>query len=223
MATSFDSTIRDLGIAAKPSAIKATGSQALGQDSFLRLMTAQMKNQDPFQPVDNTQMIAQMAQFSSLAGISEMSTTLKAIADKLGATSAADAAGYIGRSVLTEGATAYPNTAGGVSGAVELGAAATGLTVTIADATGRTLQSLSLGKQAAGTVEFGWDGLTATGEPTGAGPFTVSATATDAIGPVTARTLVWAPVQSVSLANGQPVLDVAGLPSIPVSAVRKIG
>ena len=54
-------------------------------------MTAQLKNQDPFEPVDNTQMVAQMAQFSSLAGISEMNTTLKAIADKLGGTTTADA------------------------------------------------------------------------------------------------------------------------------------
>ena len=60
-------------------------------------MTAQLKNQDPFAPVDNTQMVAQMAQFSSLAGISEMNTTLKAIADKLGATTATDAMGYVGR------------------------------------------------------------------------------------------------------------------------------
>lgn len=66
---------------------KNSGTQ-LGQQDFLRLMTAQLSQQDPFNPVDNQQMVAQMAQFSSLAGISETNTTLKSIADQLGAQTA---------------------------------------------------------------------------------------------------------------------------------------
>ncbi len=57
--------------------------QAMGQSDFLRLMTAQLSQQDPFNPVDNQQMVAQMAQFSSLAGISETNTTLQTISDQL--------------------------------------------------------------------------------------------------------------------------------------------
>jgi flagellar basal-body rod modification protein FlgD len=60
-----------------------SGNQTLGQEDFLRLMTAQLQAQDPFKPLDNTQMVAQMAQFSSLAGISEVNQSLKAIADQL--------------------------------------------------------------------------------------------------------------------------------------------
>ena len=223
-ASNFDATVRALGIGTPTTSpvVKPAGSQTLGQNDFLKLLTAQLKNQDPFAPVDNTQMVAQMAQFSSLAGISEMGGTLKSIADRLGGTTGAEAAGYIGRTVLTEGAIAYPREGGGLSGALELGAAAGGVTVTIADANGMTLKSLALGKQAAGTVSFDWDGLTDAGIDAGAGPFTVSAQAADAKGKVAARTLVWTPVQSVSLKNGQATLDVAGLPSIPVSAVRKI-
>ena len=62
--------------------------QQLDQKDFLRLMTAQLSSQDPFNPVDNQEMVAQMAQFSSLAGISETNTTLKSIADQLGAQTA---------------------------------------------------------------------------------------------------------------------------------------
>ena len=225
MASSFDTTVRNLGIASKSAtpAVGAKGSQTLGQGDFLKLMTAQMKNQDPFKPVDNTQMVAQMAQFSSLAGISEMGATLKGIADRLGATSVADAAAYVGRSVLTEGDVAYARTAGGIAGAVELPQAAQAVAVSIADADGRVLKTLSLGRQAAGTASFDWDGKGPDGQDAGPGPFTVSATAADASGPVSARPLVWAPVQSVSLKSGSPVLDVAGLGPVPVSAVRKIG
>jgi flagellar basal-body rod modification protein FlgD len=55
----------------------------LGQTDFLRLMTAQLKEQDPFSPVDNQAMVAQMAQFSSVAGISEMNVALKSIAEQI--------------------------------------------------------------------------------------------------------------------------------------------
>lgn len=63
---------------------KGSAQRSLGQADFLALMTTQLKQQDPFDPVDNQAMIAQMAQFSSLAGISEMNDTLKAIADRMG-------------------------------------------------------------------------------------------------------------------------------------------
>jgi flagellar basal-body rod modification protein FlgD len=60
-----------------------SGMAALGQEDFLKLLTVQMQQQDPFDPVDNKEMLAQMAQFSSLAGIAELNDTLKAIAGKL--------------------------------------------------------------------------------------------------------------------------------------------
>ena len=62
--------------------------QQLDQSDFLRLMTAQLSSQDPFNPVDNQEMVAQMAQFSSLAGVSETNTTLKSIAEQLAAQTA---------------------------------------------------------------------------------------------------------------------------------------
>lgn len=67
----------------KPANENAGGYSSLGQGDFLKLLTVQMQQQDPFNPVDNTEMLAQMAQFSSLAGISEMGSTLNSIASKL--------------------------------------------------------------------------------------------------------------------------------------------
>ena len=66
-----------------------TGMAALDQGDFLRLMTTQMQQQDPFDPVDQKEMLAQMAQFSALAGQTEMNATLKAIAGRLDAVLAA--------------------------------------------------------------------------------------------------------------------------------------
>lgn len=64
---------------------KDMAEKKLGQNDFLRLMTTQLKEQDPFNPVDNQAMVAQMAQFSSVAGISEMNTSLKSIAEQISA------------------------------------------------------------------------------------------------------------------------------------------
>ena len=60
-----------------------TAEKQLDQTAFLRLMTTQLQEQDPVDPVDNQAMVAQMAQFSSVAGISEMNTSLKSIADQI--------------------------------------------------------------------------------------------------------------------------------------------
>ena len=148
----------------------------MGVSDFLALMTAQLKNQDPFAPVDNSQMVAQMAQFSSLSGITEMSTTLKSIAGKLGATTLNDAIGYVGKNVLVQGSTAYPRTSGGLAGAVALDKDATNVTVTIKDKDGNTLKTIEMGKETKGAVAWDWDGKTDAGETAGNGPFNVSVT-----------------------------------------------
>ena len=226
MASSFDTTIANLGIGstAKTAANGATAKSAsLGQGDFLKLMTAQMKNQDPFDPVDNTQMVAQMAQFSSLAGITEMGSTLKAIADKLGATSTQDAVSYIGRTVLTAGDTAFGRSTGGIAGAIELGADATNVTVTIADANGQTLHTADLGAQKAGTVNYDWNGKDAAGADAGSGPFTVTINANDGGKTIPATGLVWAPVTSVSTTSGTAMLTLPGIGEVPASTIRQIG
>ena len=69
-----------------------TGFAALGQGDFLKLMTAQLQQQDPFEPMDNKEMLAQMAQFTSLGGINDVNDTLKQIAGKLDAVLASQAA-----------------------------------------------------------------------------------------------------------------------------------
>jgi flagellar basal-body rod modification protein FlgD len=74
------------------STAQKSGFATLGQADFFKLMTTQMQQQDPFNPVDNKEMLAQMAQFSSLAGISDVNTTLKSLGDKLDAVVAAQQA-----------------------------------------------------------------------------------------------------------------------------------
>ena len=227
MATSFDSTLSSLGIGRTTTSAKVkTSAQAdqLTQNDFLKLLTAQLKNQDPTAPVDATQQLSQLAQFSSVAGISEINTTLKAIQDKLSGGSTSDALSYVGHNVLTPGTTAYPHTDGGLSGAVELAGDASDVKVSITGPNGAVLKTLSLGAQAKGSVTFDWDGSTNNGEPAGAGPFKVSAVANNNGASVGTTPLVWAPVSSVSIpAKGAPILTLPGIGQVPTTQVRQIG
>lgn len=92
--TTISSAAASSGAATGTSAVASqSGFAALGHGDFLRLMVEQLKQQDPFDPVDNKEMLAQMAQFSSLAGATEGNATLQAIADKLDRLIAQQAAG----------------------------------------------------------------------------------------------------------------------------------
>ncbi|OYY90423.1 MAG: flagellar hook capping protein [Sphingomonas sp. 28-66-16] len=227
MATAFDTTLSNLGIGRSnsgPTVTTAAKADTLTQNDFIKLLTAQLKNQDPTDPVDATQQLTQLAQFSSVAGISEMNTTLKAIQEKLSGTSTSDALSYVGRTVLAPGNTAWPRASGGLAGAVELGGDATDVRVTIQDGSGQIVKSVSLGAQPKGTVNFDWDGLTEAGASAGAGPFTIVATANNNGAKVDSTALVWAPVDSVSMPSGGPaILTLPGIGQIPTTAVRQIG
>jgi flagellar basal-body rod modification protein FlgD len=231
--SSFDSTLANLGINTTASAAASSAAAAnattnpsgtLDQADFLQLMTAQLQNQDPFNPVDNTQMVAQMAQFSSVAGISQMNTTLSSIAAKLGATSPTDAMSYVGKTVLTEGSVAYGRTSGGIAGAVGLDGDASDVTVQIADQNGNVLKTMDLGAQSKGTVSYDWDGTTDAGTTAPAGPYQVAVSANENGLSVGSHSLVWAPVESVSMpSSGDPVLSVTGVGPVDLSDVYAVG
>ncbi len=211
----FDTTLANLGIkrTARRHAdrLDRRSSQTLGQADFLKLMTAQLKNQDPFEPVDNTQMVAQMAQFSSLSGITEMNTTLKAIAAKLAGTSTSDALAYVGKTVLTEGddrvsrAPPAASPARSSSTATRPTSTSRSRTPNGADAQDHRASA----QQAKGTVAFDWDGITDSGDRRRRGP--VQGHRRPRATPAarsSAAPLVWAPVTSVSMAaDGQPILN----------------
>lgn len=234
----FDTTLANLGVPRYNAGTNSTTGTTLNNNTdtsqlgttdmdvsdFLALMTAQLKNQDPFEPVDNSQMVAQMAQFSSLSGITEMSSTLKSIASQLSTTSLNDAIGYVGKTVLVQGSTAYPRTTGGLAGAVALEKDATNVTVSIKDANGNAVKTIEMGKESSGAVAWDWDGKTDAGEDAGEGPFTVSVTATDGTGNVKAYPLVWAPVTAVSMgSDGKPVLTLPGIGNVSTDAVWQVG
>mgnify|MGYP006283259063 CR=1 FL=1 len=122
---------------------------ALGQQDFLRLLTTQLRNQDPLNPMENTQFLGQMAQFSTVSGIDRMNATLAGLQGGLGEVRLASAASLLGRQALVE-----------VRGRAVLDSPAASVTVEFADAeTGVLLHSESYGRQPAGRVDFAWQGV----------------------------------------------------------------
>ncbi|MFN4325844.1 MAG: flagellar hook assembly protein FlgD [Azonexus sp.] len=154
------------------SASKSTSALDM-QDNFLTMLTTQLRNQDPLNPMDNAQMTSQLAQISMLEGIQGLNATLTSLLASYNTSQALQAAGAIGSNVLVEGSRlALAN--GQAQGGVILGSAATSVVVTIKDSTGKTVQTQELGKQPAGTVAFQWDGKDANGAQVADGNYTFS-------------------------------------------------
>ena len=135
----------------------AVPKEELGQTDFLKLMTAQLQNQDPFSPMDNGDFIAQMAQFSSVAGISKMSETMSGIADQMGQFRVASSVNYLGHSVMIPGNIARADDNGEIHGMIELERASVDTRIEFLDAaTGESLNTLDMGGQASGLSGFAW-------------------------------------------------------------------
>ena len=131
----------------------------LGQEDFLKLMTTQLQNQDPFAPVDNADFIAQMAQFSTVTGITSMDETMKSVSEQLSEMRIASTTQMMGHSVLVPGKYARPDKEGVVSGLVDLPDTAANLNIIFESSDGEVLHQDSLGLQKAGLVGFEWRDL----------------------------------------------------------------
>lgn len=224
----FDAVMDKLGVTSSTAAQqkkKTEANDTLDQSSFLKLLTAQLKNQDPFKPVENEQMVAQMAQMSSVQGIAEMNATMKAMSSKFDTGQAASATSYVGKAVLSPGNIVWPRADGSFEGFGTIDKAASDVQVTISDSNGQTIRTLSLGAQKAGEFAIDWDGLDGSGQEAGAGPFAIKVIANRSDGNVEVKPLVWAPVTSVKLPadGGTPILNVAGIGEVALSAVRQVG
>ena len=152
---SLNNILDKLGI--RSSDDKATKkSDSLGQEDFLKLMTTQLQNQDPFSPMENGDFIAQMAQFSTVTGITEMSESLKSLSGQLGEFRIATASSMLGNSVLVPGNTARPDANGEIHGIIDMPVASSATNVSFSNAIGEILHNIDLGAQASGLVGFEW-------------------------------------------------------------------
>ena len=155
---SLSAILNKLGINSSEKSNMPKAKDQLGQEDFLKLMTTQLQNQDPFAPMENGEFIAQMAQFSTVTGITSMDESLKNVAAKLGETRIATAANMLGHSVLVPGKIARADDDGSINGVIDLPSAATNVNVVFKSQNGEILDTINLGNQSSGLVGFAWHG-----------------------------------------------------------------
>jgi flagellar basal-body rod modification protein FlgD len=196
----------------------------LGQNEFLELMLAQVRSQDPFQPMENGEFIAQLAQFSTVTGISEMNSSLSGLTSSLYSNQALQAASLVGHEVLYANNTLKLEESGTVKGAYELPASAGNVTMNIFDASGNLVRKVQLGPQSAGQHDFEWDGVNNEGTRAAAGEYRVSIEYSSGDFSSAADMLVSATVTSVNIgANGGRItLSTSNGQSLDFSDVRQI-
>ncbi|NOX08547.1 MAG: flagellar hook assembly protein FlgD [Gammaproteobacteria bacterium] len=204
-------------------AIKDGPSDKLGQEDFLKLMTTQLKNQDPMKPMENGEFLSQMAQFGTVSGIQDLQESFASLSESLYSNQAFQAAGLVGRSVMTASGSGVLGAAGGVQGAIEVPSASSDVNVSIYDESGQLVRTINMGTQLSGQQAFSWDGLMDDGSRAPAGAYLLRAQASYGDKTESLEVLTNSEVDSVNLNPGGSItLNLSGGRSADFSEVRKI-
>jgi len=196
---------------------QATNAQ-LNENNFFQLLTAQLENQDPLNPMSASDFAAELAQFSTAIGVQQLQSTQQSYGNL-------QLSGLVGKNVAVAGNALVLGSGGTATGAYNLSGPASAVTVTVGDAQGNLLQVLNLGPQQAGTQSFTWNGLAADGSTLPAGTYQFGIAAAGVKGAnVTATAYSVVPVTGVTLggSNG-PTVDLgAGLAPVGMSDIQQI-
>jgi flagellar basal-body rod modification protein FlgD len=190
----------------------------MGQEDFLRLMTEQLKNQDPLKPMEQGEFIGQMAQFSTVKGIEQMNTGLQNLGLMFGESQALQAASMVGRSAYIGTNIATLEGASGVQGSLT----ATGpgpVTVEVRTPGGQLVRSFVVEARAGGAADFRWDGLNANGQPAPNGEYRITAKQNTTAAQVQVATRI----DSVSYTSQGVVLNLVGVGPTTFDRITRIG
>ena len=192
----------------------------LGQSDFLRLMTTQLQNQDPFAPMDNGDFIAQMAQFSTVTGIDELNNSMKSLVEEFDQARIATASNLLGHSVLVPGNIGNPDEKGELHGVLDLPESTFSTEIKYLDSiTGDVLHTADLGPRAKGLVGFSWNGFSQELIDEGRS-VKIEATIDTGAGPEQLNPSIYSRVISASVGSGdqkQVMLNIENFGEIDVS------
>lgn len=206
-----------------PAERREQGEGELGQQDFLRLMTAQLTAQDPFNPMESGQFLTQFAQFGTVNGIEELKTSFDGLSASLKSLQALQASTLVGRQVLVDAETAPLGADQPVTGQVAAGGAGN-VTVSFHDASGELVRSQRLDTDANGNAAFTWDGTRDDGGTAAPGNYRLSAQGTVDGAAVALPTQVQTAVDSVTLGQAGLglTLNLAGLGNIAADRILEI-
>jgi len=207
-----------------------TNSIQSAQNQFMTLLTTQMKNQDPLNPMDNAQVTSQLAQLSTVTGINQVNASINAMNANFQASQSLQAANMIGHGVFVPGnsiaLTSTTNSSGvsSTSGALGLNLPQniTSGKVSITNAAGQVVKTINLGSMSQGVQTVSWDGSTDAGGVAPAGTYSYSVTAASGASPVTPTNLEFGMVSSVSSGSQGVTLNLTNLGDVAMSSVVQI-
>ena len=195
----------------------------LGRDDFMTLMLAQMQHQDPLNPVENGDFMAQLAQFQTTSEMTRLNQSFDQFAYTMQSSQALQASSLVGREVLIPGNWGHLPTEGTLNGSVQLPASSSSVRLNIYSTSGSLLGQVALGSHPAGQAAFSWDGRLADGTMLPPGSYQLEAEAVIGGKVEAVSTSVAAKVESVSLSAGrEPVLNLAHVGPMAFSQVSEI-
>lgn len=200
-----------------------TGNNAQDlQNQFLTMLVTQLKNQDPTNPMDNSQLTTQLAQINTLSGIEKLNTTLGSISGQISTSQSLQSSTLIGHGVMVNGGQVLVGNGTTTPFGVELASASTGTSATIKDASGTLIDTVDLGALSAGVHTFSWDGKLTDGSVAPDGKYSVAIAASNGNTQLVAQPLNYAYVNGVSTANNTTKLDLGTMGSATLDDVRQI-
>lgn len=204
-------------------AARVAPQKTMGQEDFLKLLTTQMQNQDPTNPVDNTKMIADMAQFSSLEAMKQLNDTVSSMSQMFKVNQAVQASVLVGKDVVVPGSKVNLISGSSPVALVDVKESLTDVKAQIRDASGTLVREYAWDRLPAGQGDLKWDGKDAGGNALPQGVYTLSAFGTNSEGArASVGTLVAQKVVSVDVGSSGASLNLADGSAAGLDEIQQI-
>ncbi len=219
------SYLDSLRVQEEPIAVDDGSNQTLDQADFLELLTQQLAQQDPSEPVDNNTLVAQMASFSTVEGITQMTEQFEDLNSVLTSSQALQASSLVGQKVLIPASVANKVEGDGIDAVVSMPEGSSGdVIINVENSTGELIRSINIGQQNAGNNDFTWDGKDENGNEVGEGNYTIKANGTVDGEKQELAVSTYSHVASVNLGSGTNgvILNLRGLGNISLNEVLAV-
>ncbi|MHB1680750.1 MAG: flagellar hook assembly protein FlgD [bacterium] len=206
------------------SASASGNSNLISESSFMNLMVKELQNQNPLQPMSNTQFISELAQFNSMNELSTMNTSISSLVSSENQAAMGSAVNLVGKTVQANGNSLQYGGSGTVNLAYSLPQNSANTSMDIYNSSGNLVYNTNLGTETAGSQSFGWNGMTNSGIQAPQGNYSFSVNASDSSGnSITAQTMGGGTVTGItSSSSGAVELELNNGTTVPLSSVKGI-
>lgn len=206
-----DSLLSSTSSSSASSTTDSSSTSSLGMDAFLQLLVTQLQYQDPLDPMDDKEFVAELAQFSSLEQLTEINSGIEDLTSLTQEQQLIGAVNFIGKTIEATGSAISLEDGEASSVSFTLTEDASTCLVNVLDSSGEIVRTVDLGATTAGEVEFQWDGKDYDGNTLDDGQYTVAVTATNEDGDVlTVTSTMTGTVEGIQQVSGTYYLDIGG-------------